>query len=664
MSKKTKSKTAARKFLKSVWAFPVVLLLIVLLLTAFKISGSSVGMYHEFLYGTKSDDPDLLYGQPRSIRADEWQGATSMVVAQSERGFPSRDLTLPGGQDVSMSAAMPTKSWPMIFKPHLWSFLILPVEFAFALNWWLIAYLLIISCYFFVLRMTPGQRLFAALISLAFGFSPFLLWWYQAAGFMTVAYGFMMLILIMRILNGERVGKIKDRRINSGLYVLSLAYVVACFGLLLYPPFQISVALVVLAFSAGYLLQKRYEEKVPWQTLARKLGLALLGVIVAGAVGLLFIHTHRTTIHALNSTQYPGQRIITSGGFSLINAVDSFVMPLLQSNQRAAHFIGNQSEASNFIILLPFLLVPAGVLMWRRWRKHRKIDWVYLALNVCALVFLADLFIPHGNFIYKLILLNRVPHARLLIGLGFLSVIQFVMTIKFIKGERIPREKLWKFGGAYSAVCLLGLIIAGAHIRNLYPAFIHSYLLIIGLALAFVLIILATLINKRILAAALFLSFSLLSSFQIMPLYRGLGVLTDNKVTASMQKVSGKQDTWVIVGDDAYNYNEYGILAVRPTLSGIQTYPTLAFWRQTGDPNYNYVTNRESHVVFTDNPNLKTPLTLVHNNSFNVKFECSKFIEAHVQYALSVHPLTASCVKQVGSTINYPEVTFYMYRVN
>ena len=638
--------------------------MILLLLTAFKISGSSVGMYHEFLYGAQSRDPNLLYGQPRSIRADEWQGATPQVVGQSKIGFPTHDLTLPGGQDVSMSAAIPTKSWPTVFKPHLWVYFVLPVEFAFAFQWWLMIYLLIVSCYFFVLRVMPRERLFAVLIGLAFGLSPFLLWWYEAASFMTVAYGFMLLILAMRILNNEQIGKIKDQRANNTLYISSVVYVVACLGLILYPPFQIPVVLVVLAFSLGYLLQKKYTEHTPWKTLARRAGLAIAGVVIAGFVGLLFIHTHHATISALNHTEYPGHRVVTSGGFSLVNAVDGFVMPLLQSNQRAAHFIGNQSEASNFILLLPFMLVPAGVLMWRRWQKRREIDPVYLMLNLCALVFLAHLFVPHGNFIYKLLLLDRVPHPRLLIGLGFLSIVQLVMTIKLIKDERIPKEKLWKFGGAYSAICLLALIVAGAHIRGLYPMFMHSYLLIAGLAVAFTLIILATLINKRMWAASLLLVFSLLSSFQIIPLYRGLGELTHSKVVAAMQSDSGKHGAWVVVGDDAYNYNEYGILAARPTLSGLQTYPALNFWRQTGDPSYNYVTNRESHVVFTDNPNLKTPLTLVHNNSFNVKFECSAFIVDNVRYVLSIHPLSEPCVRQIGSPITYPNATFYMYELD
>ena len=657
------NKTTGRRFLSSVWAFPLILLSLLIILTAFKVSGSSVGMFHKFLYGPSSQDSSLIYGKPRAIRADEWQGAASLIVAQSKIGFPTHDLTL-GGQDVSMSAGIPSKTWPMIFRPHLWSYLVLPVEFAFALSWWLIMYLLIVSCYFFVLRIMQGDKRLAILISLAFGLSPFLMWWYEAASFMTVAYGFMMMILAIRILDNEPIGRIKDRRANSLLYIAALAFVVAAFGLILYPPFQIPVALTVLAFAIGYILQKKYGENTAWQTLAKRSSLALISLVIAAFVGIAFIHYHQATIKTLNATVYPGHRTVTSGGFGRTGVLDGFVMPLLQSDLRGGHFIGNQSEASNFILLLPFLILPAVLLMWRRWRRSRGVDWVYLAINLCGLVFLAHLFIPHGNLIYKLLLLNRVPHQRLMIGLGFLGIIQLVLTIRFIKEEKLAQDKLWKWSGAYSAVCLAILLATGLRIRANYPIFLHSYALIVALAAAFTVIIFFTLANKRILAAICLLVFTLASSFQIIPLYRGLGELTDSRVLSAMQSVSGPHDSWVVVGDDAYNYGEYGILAVRPTLSGMQTYPTLDLWRQTGDPNYNYVTNRESHVVFSDNPELKSPLTLVHNNSFEVKFDCSPFIKQHVRYALSVHPLKDSCVKQVGPTISYPKVTFYMYKVD
>src|SRR3546814_4076929 len=59
------------------------------------------------------------------------------------------------------------------------SFLLLPFGYAFAFKWWLMGFLLILSCYFFALALMPKRQGFAVGLSLALFFSPFVQWWYQ-----------------------------------------------------------------------------------------------------------------------------------------------------------------------------------------------------------------------------------------------------------------------------------------------------------------------------------------------------------------------------------------------------------------------------------------------------------------------------------------------------
>jgi hypothetical protein len=134
-------------------------------------------------------------------------------------------------------------------------------------------------------------------------------------------------------------------------------------------------------------------------------------------------------------------------------------------------------------------------------------------------------------------------------------------------------------------------------------------------------------------------------------------------VVERIEAVPSEKDAWVTVGDDAYLYKNFGSLANRPTISGTQFYADVEFWKQTGDPDYEKITNREAHITFSDNPSLTKPLTLVRNNSFVVTFECSDFIKQHVQFALSTHPLDKACVKQVDK-VEYPKATFYLYKVS
>ncbi|HLG90989.1 MAG TPA: hypothetical protein VI336_02400, partial [Candidatus Saccharimonadales bacterium] len=209
----------------SIWAFPIILGIFFILLTASKISGTSVGIYHEVLYGAESQDPDQLYGRPRAIRSDEWLAGTQIIISQAHNEFPRFNQDLGSGRDVSLLAEAPAWDWPTLFKPQNWSFFVLPLEYAFAFKWWFLMYLLIVTVYFFVLRILPREKKFAVLFSIAVGLSPFVLWWYQSAGFLSLAYGFLAIILSMRIINSEPIRFIRSTRLSSIFYTIALAFV-------------------------------------------------------------------------------------------------------------------------------------------------------------------------------------------------------------------------------------------------------------------------------------------------------------------------------------------------------------------------------------------------------------------------------------------------------
>jgi hypothetical protein len=659
---KTKKLTWFDSIKSSVWLFPLILFILLLLLTAFKISGSSVGVYRQVLYGNSSHDPDLVYGKPRAIRSDEWLSTTQLIVSQSKNHFPRFNQDMGSGRDVSLLSEVPSKDWSTLFRPQNWSFFIMPLEYAFAFKWWLIMFVLIVSCYFFTLRVLKGSRLFAALLAISLGISPFELWWYQSSSFLGIAYGFMMIILVMRITNGEMLPFIKNRYLSYSLQALALTYVIACFGLLLYPPFQIPVAIVVAFFVAGYLLNKRFTEHVRPQVLIKRVSLLLCSTVIAAFIGIAFIATHKPEIHALNSSIYPGHRLTNSGGLNFLNIFDGFVMPAEQSDFRGSHFFTNQSEASNFILLVPFLIIPAIALMAREWQLKKRVDWVFFAIHLCAILFFIRVFVHFGSSPFKLLLLNRVPHSRLLIGLGFLGILQLVYLMKKISESKLPRRTLILAAASYGAVSLIILLLIGGYIGQHYPLFLHNLTLVFIFATIFALIIAGVLSGMRLVAVGLLLIFTFMCSFRIMPLYRSLGIITDSKLANNISAISKPADSWAAVGDDMRLFENIALVADRKSMSGVQIYPDLNFWRQAG-PGYESVYNREGHAFFIDNQNLAAPLVLSPaRNAFYVKFECSNFIKKNIGFVLAAHKLNESCTQLIKTT-KYPAMTFYLYEV-
>ena len=74
---------------------------------------------------------------------------------------------------MSMAIDVPYKDWSELFKPHNLVFFVLPFDNAFAFKWWVMSYLLLLSCYFFILALLPKKKFLAVTISLALLFSPF-----------------------------------------------------------------------------------------------------------------------------------------------------------------------------------------------------------------------------------------------------------------------------------------------------------------------------------------------------------------------------------------------------------------------------------------------------------------------------------------------------------
>src|SRR5262249_8133234 len=156
----------------------------------------------------------------------------------------------------------------------------------------------------------------------------------------------------------------------------------------------------------------------------------------------------------LTHTLYPGARVVLSGKMNVLNVFDAFLLPPLQGFSRGAHFFTNASEASNFILLMPFLLPPCFVLIWFEYKKHKHIDWTFLAVQLTGLLFLARAFLPFGNHFYKLLLLQEVPdNGRLVIGMGLVGILQIILLVKKLRDLHIQREHLQSYALLYGLSC-------------------------------------------------------------------------------------------------------------------------------------------------------------------------------------------------------------------
>jgi hypothetical protein len=389
--------------------------------------------------------------------------------------------------------------------------------------------------------------------------------------------------------------------------------------------------------------------------------MAVAAVIIVAVIALLFASQHKEMIERTADALYPGHRISPSGGLHLLAALDGFLMPLLQGSFRGLHFYTNQSGASNFILLLPFLLLPGILLQIKEYVKNKKIDWLFTAIQICSYLFFAKVFIHFGDAFYKLLLLDRVPSARMIAGIGFIGFIYLLLLIKKLQQLKIPQKTLYIFSALYGLVIFGVLFWEGARVIRIYPLFLNNYLLMIGLAAFFTAILVSFFANKRLLGAVLLLIFTLGSSFRIVPLYRGLDFLQNSQIVNEINHVSKPGDDWIVL-DNLY-YENLPLEAGRGSVGGSQLYPDLKYWQPIGGGKYEHIYNRQARAMFVTDPTLTEKMKLVQQNYFQIKFECSPFVYEKADFVLVDHPVNYGCLKPV-TTVSYPKATFYIYKIS
>lgn len=643
---------------KLVLVFPGVITILLLLLTSLRISGSSIGQFGYFLYGPAYQDKNLILNQPRPIRSDEWLVNTQMTIAQMQADYPRTNHNIGYSQDMSVSFDVPYKEWSTFFKPQNIAFFVLPFEYAFAFKWWLLGYLLMLSCYFFVLRLLPKRYGFAAFSSIALFFSPFIQWWYQTATLAPLFYSLFIITAVMALFEA------KNRKARLAFAAL-LTYLLTSFALVLYPPFQIPCALVILAFLFGYGITK-------WQSVGRNIFLSRsLYISAAGIVAIsivaLFIFTRIDSVQTIARSDYPGQRTAKSGNYDAAHLMSSHLSFQFNSESKTAQYritgVGqtNQSEGSNFILLLPYLIIPSIFAVWISYRKKQpKYEWMLLSTVLLTAVFSLQLFASWFTPIAHLTLLDRVGTSRMLIGIGLLSLVNYVLLVRWLTRNKFPTVFTYLYG-----LLVLGVVVLlswRAHM--MFGTFLGPKQALL-LSLPIPIVVWLLLRRKFLFAVILYALFSIFSTFRVNPPYKGLSIITSNPISAAVSAIGANtDDRWI--GEGIYVENIASING-EATLSGVYGYPQTALWEKIpGAVRRDY--NRYAHVAIETNQSesAKTQLSLLSPDSFSVKTSaCSRFMkDLDVGYIVTTSTeLKGPCV-HLEKTIGVPTATFYIYRLD
>jgi hypothetical protein len=623
-------------------------------LGAYRISGTSAGIYNIIFYGLEAPDPDLLSGQPRSIRTDEWMVQTPWTVALARASFnPENPFFLPNQNLSTMN--VPVAHWISFFKPWLWPFFVLPLEHAFALSWWLRSALLLLASYWVLLEISRNDILTSALGAMAFLFSPHMQWWYANGPIEIASCALLACLFAVYTLRHALLW----RQIFAGALC---AYFAICFGLILYPPSQIPVALLCVLVGAAATLELRLHS--PAINFDRAVVILTAAALAAGLVLLAFGLEFREIISVIRETVYPGQRRIEAGGSITLLRLLSGVYDVFLLRDRWAPALGpNQSEASSFFMfsltLVPLLL--HGLL--RRAMLRRRTDWTLLAALGFCLLILAWMLVGLPAFIAQILLLQFVPPGRAWLAAGMTNVLLIYYFLFRTDNNPTAGPRVGAWLGAIAVFVAVWFV--GVSLMADAPEFVHGRAEIAVISAASAIIVLLLLLKRRHEFSAMLLFFSMVSTVRVNPLYEGLSPLLDSELSRTIQRTvshDGGASVWMVYDLDFGNYLAANGARV---LGGTHPYPDLPFWRQF-DPEGRYVEvyNRFSHVIFSrPRAGEGTGFQLLAVDVIEVTLDPCDPLLGHlgVKYYVFVGPAAEACLEPIEE-INSPYAPIFIYQ--
>lgn len=592
------------KFLLAVWtAF--------LLLVVFGIHGSSTAVtagwwsperpYSGYLlaspltpplYGPQFRDP--LMGQPRWIRWDELSLATPLALAQLSHKprFPVINTNIGDGQNMLVAPHWPVFHIVTLSRPATWGYFLFGAQRGLAWHWWFQVFACFTVLYLLLEIILKGRKGLAAFGAFWFCGSAYVvcwsLWPAQIAFF-----------AVLSCLSAYHLLKSERRHIQI-IAALLLGLSLAGFVMFVYPPWQVSLAYLVLVIFGGLFVRDKLY--LSFRPLAKPRLLCIAGaLLIAGGLVASFLVTCWSDFQLMSSTVYPGRRVSLGGDYSVaaifkglynyFTIYDAVLPPLLL----------NQSESASFYYLFPAVFL--ALLLSKRFRQaFGAVGWLLVAYVVLMLAFFL---IGLPEPLARATLMSYVPPHRADVAIGLASIILCVYTLSLSKSLNQGEQGFWAKAMPWAAgVLVVGLFtLHGFAFTEITRQYVSVNLVLVFSLIAGVLSYL--LLSGRSKPFYLLMGIIVvLTTATFNPLCTNLDHIYKSELAEQISKLdneSNDRPLWI-----CYGGVHPGILVTAlggRSLSGLHWPPQMSLWKEV-DPFGGYlpVYNRYAHFQLVFEP--------------------------------------------------------------
>lgn len=611
------------------YRWPLAALLFVVLV-AFELSGSSIGVFSSYLNGTQSEY--TLFGTSRPIRSDEWAVNTPMALSQYKNLFAYfSDIIRGTTTDTFIVYGQPVLDISVIFRPFHWGYLFLSEGRGLAFFWMGRLIALFMVTLEFAMLLTGRNRKISVAAACLITFAPIVQWWFAVNGLVEMLiFGQLAVLLLDRYMKSDSL----KRRV---LYATVIAICAGGYILTFYPAWQVPL-FYVFAGLALWVILNNWRKGV--FSLRDLLPLAVLAVVFGG--GMLHIFNNSwDTVKTVMNTAYPGIREETGGGTvsTLFQYVTNLFLPF-----KDISIPDNPCECAVFFDFFPLGIIMSLLVIFKQKQRDKLliillVVLVFLGLYCC---------VGYPLWLTKITLLNNAQAGRAILAFGIVNILLLVRAMSLFK------VKLSLAHAAYAAAGLAVIVLVFVMIKfRVYydvPAMLPLSALI--LLITFIIILLSGRVVFQKIFCAVCIFLALIMGATVNPIEKGVGALTDTDLYNAISEIAAEDDgLWIAEGGGLPIIN-IPMAAGAPTINCTNVYPALERWRLLDESGENEeIYNRYAHILINLTDASEPTFELSWADAFTLTIGGEELETLGVEYIM-----TANLIEEYQTD----EVTFEM----
>ena len=604
--------------------------------------GSSLSAWNKAIQPNNYvESGSIVLGVSRGIRGDEYFVTTPSIISQYNNNFESVSNILMGRSGyVTMFPNLPCKSISVLGNLGYLPYLLLPLENAFAMSWFLKLFLIFFASFELCMLVTKKNRLYALMGAFVITFSGASCWW---SNMLILGWGALAVVIMHLFLKSK---KNKTRII----YSIIMGIVGANYLMLMYPAWQVPFGYLYLGFFIWLWIENKKE---------LNLKLLLYVPIVLGVMfGIflpVFIESYDIYLQTI-STVFPGKRE-SIGGYGIDRLFTYYLSLFIPMKP-----FFNASEYGNFMSFYPLPIVISIFKFIKSFIKKIKVDSLLIILTIIGILLSIWNFIEIPNFISKITLLSFSSTGRSQLVVGYICIFIIIRIMSLYESEKkITRDYLLKVS-YISLIFNLFIIIL---LNYYFIDYLTLGMNLIMFVLFFIIVCLLILNNKKTnkMMAFIFICISIITGIMVNPLSKGLDVFFEKPVAKEVRKIVNDDSVgrWLVIAKH-YALPNYVVSNGGITINSTNYYPNLALWNnldKNGD--YEDIYNRYAHIQIElsyENTNFE----LLTPDYFKVYLNIKDLEKLDVDYILADYNIRYY-MAGVGSCI-YKEDGIWIYKLN